>query len=1048
MNISEIFIRRPVATILLMIAIVVGGLAAYCLLPVAALPQADFPTISVSANLDGASPDTMASSVATPLIKQFQTIDGIDTISASSSLGSTNITIQFALTRNIDAAAADVQAAISRAQRQLPSNLTQTPSYRKANPASQPVLFLALSGDGVPLTKIDDLAQNVIAPSLSTVTGVAQATVFGAKTYAVRVEVDPEKLAARGLSLSSITTALKAANDQTPLGTMTSQNQVMTIDAPTQRVDANSFRTLIIAKPNGDILRLGDVANVVDSINNLKQGSWLDGKSTIVIAVVRQPAANTVQLVDAVRAKLPGLEANLPAGMQISVINDASISIRNAVEDVKISLAITIALVVMVIFLFLRKLTATMIPGLAVPLCLLSTVGAMYVLGYSIDNISLLGLTLSVGLVVDDAIVMLENIVRRVELGEKPFEAAIKGSAEVTGTIISMSLSLVAVFLPILLMGGIIGRVFNEFAIVVTLAILSSAVISLTVTPMLAARLPRESHNAPQKKTFFDYATDAYGWGVAWCLHHRFIVVLVFLGSAFLSYNSFTNISRSLFPTEDLGQLSISTQARQDISYPVMLELQQAAAAAVQADPAVDHVLSFVGGGPGNSGGNSASMNVQLKPKASRPPLDQTLASLRKRLGAVPGLRSFINPSQSLNFGGRSSQSQYQLVMQSLDAKVTRQWSGALVEAMRADRTNFIDVASDFQNSALQVQVNTDFDRASALGITPSLLRANLQSGFGTFNATQIQTTGSSYNVIVEYDQSLPWDENRLATIKIPNNTGGLVPLSSFASVTRVAAPVTVNQAGQLTAVTLSFNLPQGVSLGTATARIDAIKKEINLPSAVLTNYAGAALIFQQSTGNTGLLIGAAILTIYILLGVLYESFIHPLTILSGLPSAALGALLALQLMGMDLSMIALIGLLMLIGIVKKNAIMMIDVALQLTRDGTHDAVSAMQEAAVRRFRPIMMTTFCALLGTLPIALGTGASSELRQPLGVAVVGGLIISQVLTLFITPVIFVEFERLSQFARGLFTSKQKPSPVEENTSKGDIEIVETKHLKAAE
>ena len=1047
MNISEIFIRRPVATILLMIAIVVAGLAAYRLLPVAALPQADFPTISVSANLEGASPDTMASSVATPLIKQFQTIDGIDSISASSSLGSSDITIQFALTRDIDAAAADVQAAISRAQRQLPANLTQAPSYRKANPASQPVLFLALSGDGVPLTKMDDLAQNVIAPSLSTVTGVAQATVFGAKTYAVRVEVDPEKLAARGLSLNAITTALKAANDQTPLGTMTSQTQIMTIDAPTQRVDANAFRTLIIAKPNGGILRLGDVANVVDSFSNLKQGSWLDSKSTIVIAVIRQPAANTVQLVDSVRAKLPGLEANLPAGMKISVVSDASLSIRNAVSDVQVSLGITIALVVMVIFLFLRKTTATMIPALAVPLCLLSTVGAMYVLGYSIDNISLLGLTLSVGLVVDDAIVMLENIVRRVELGEKPFDAAIKGSAEVTGTIVSMSLSLVAVFLPILLMGGIIGRVFSEFGIVVTLAILSSALISLTVTPMLAARLLHDHKSGPKKKTIFDYVTDGYGWCVAWCLRHRFTIVMVFLGSAFLSYTLFTNISRSLFPTEDIGLLSISTQARQDISYPVLLDLQQAAAAAVQADPAVDHVLSFVGGGPG-AGGNSASMTVQLKPKADRPPLDQTLASLRKRLSTVPGLRSFINSRQSLSFGGRSSQSQYQLVMQSLDAKVTRQWSGTLVEAMRADRTNFIDVASDFQNSALQVQVNIDFDRASALGITPGLLRATLQNGFGTFNATQIQTTGNSYNVIVEYDQSLPWDENRLATIKIPNSSGGLVPLSSFASVTRVAAPVSVNQAGQLTAVTLSFNLPQGVSLGTATARIDAVKKEINLPSAVLTNYAGAALIFQQSTGNTGLLIGAAILTIYILLGVLYESFIHPLTILSGLPSAVLGALLALQLMGMDLSMIALIGLLMLIGIVKKNAIMMIDVALQLTRDGTHDAVSAMQEAAVRRFRPIMMTTFCALLGTLPIALGTGASSELRQPLGVAVVGGLIISQVLTLFITPVIFVEFERLSQFVRGLFSRKQKPEPVVEPETHQDNKVLEIEHLKAAE
>ncbi len=1047
MNISEIFIKRPVATILLMIAIIVGGIAAYRLLPVAALPQADFPTISVSANLEGASPDTMASSVATPLIKQFQTIDGIDSISASSSLGSSDITIQFALTRNIDAAAADVQAAISRAQRQLPANLTQAPSYRKANPASQPVLFLALSGDGVPLTKMDDLAQNVIAPSLSTVTGVAQATVFGSKTYAVRVEVDPEKLAARGLSLSSITTALKAANDQTPLGTLTSNNQVMTIDAPTQRVDANSFRTLIIAKPNGEILRLGDVANVIDSFSNLKQGSWLDSKSTIVIAVIRQPAANTVQLVDAVRAKLPGLEANLPAGMKISVINDASVSIRNAVEDVKISLGITIALVVMVIFLFLRKLTATMIPGLAVPLSLLSTIGAMYVLGFSIDNISLLALTLSVGLVVDDAIVMLENIVRRVELGETPLEAAIKGGAEVTGTIISMSLSLVAVFLPILLMGGIIGRVFNEFGVVVTLAILSSALISLTVTPMLAARLPQQHNDGPKKKTLFDRATDVYGWSVDWCLHHRFLIVLVFLGSAFLSYSSFTNISRSLFPTEDLGLLSISTQARQDISYPELLGLQKAAAAAVQSDPAVDHVLSFVGGGPG-AGGNSASMNVQLKPKANRPPLDQTLASLRKRLSAVPGLRSFINPRQSLSFGGRSSQSQYQLVMQSLDAKVTRQWSGTLVEAMRADRANFIDVASDFQNNALQVQVNIDFDRASALGITSALLRNSLQSGFGTINATQIQTTGNSYNVIVEYDQSLPWDENRLATIKIPNSTGALVPLSSFASVTRIAAPVTVNQAGQLAAVTLSFNLPQGVSLGTATARIDEIKKEINLPATVLTNYAGAALIFQQSTGNTGLLIGAAILTIYILLGVLYESFIHPLTILSGLPSAALGALIALQFMGMDLSMIALIGLLMLIGIVKKNAIMMIDVALQLTRDGTHDTISAIQEAAVRRFRPIMMTTFCALFGTLPIALGTGASAELRQPLGVAVVGGLVISQILTLFITPVIFVEFEKLSQFVRRLISRRPKIESVVENKVHIGDDNVQAERREAAE
>ena len=588
MNISEIFIRRPVATILLMLAILFGGIEAYSLLPVAALPAADFPTISVSADLAGASPDTMASSVATPLIKQFETIDGVDTISASSSLGSTNVTIQFALSRNIDAAAADVQAAISRVQRSLPANMTQAPSYRKANPASSPVLFMALTSDGAPLTRMDDIAQNIIAPALSTVSGVAQAQVFGAKTYAVRVEVDPDRLSARGLSLNVVTNALKVANDQTPLGTLQNNSQLMTVDAATQRTSATSFNSLIISRPNGLPIRLGDVATVKDSINNLQQGAWLDGKGTIVIAVFRQPAANTVAVVNKIRAKLPAIEAGLPSGMKISIVNDASISIKNAVSDVQKSLGLTIILVILVIFLFLRKVTATLIPGIAVPLSLLTTFGAMYFLGYSIDNISLMGLTLAVGLVVDDAIVMLENIVRHIEDGMEPFEAAIKGSREVIGTIISMSLSLVAVFLPILLMGGIIGRVFNEFGIVVTLAILSSAVISLTVTPMLAARLPKPAHNLVAKKTLFDRITDRYGWCVAWCLRHRFIILGVFFVSAYASFVMFNALPRSLFPTEDTGVLSISTQARQDISYPAMLALQQAAVAAVQDDPSID----------------------------------------------------------------------------------------------------------------------------------------------------------------------------------------------------------------------------------------------------------------------------------------------------------------------------------------------------------------------------------------------------------------------------------------------------------------------------
>ncbi len=1033
MSISALFIRRPVATILMMLAILFGGLAAYSKLPVAALPQADFPTISVSANLAGASPDTMASSVATPLIKQFQTIDGIDTITARSDLGSSNITIQFNLTRNIDAAAADVQAAISRAQRQLPANLTTPPSYRKANPASAPVLFLALTSDGAPLTKMDDMAQNVIAPALSTITGVAQAQIFGSKTYAVRVEVDPDKLASRGLSLNQVSQALKVANDQTPLGSFQTDSQSMTIDSQTQRTSAETFKTLIIARSNGASARLGDVATVLDSYSNLQQGSWLDGKQAIVIAVIRQPAANTVDLVQSVKDKLPALEAGLPAGMKINIVNDASVSIKNAVADVQYSLGLTIILVVMVIFIFLRRVSATLIPGIAVPLSLFMTFGMMYYFGYSIDNISLLGLTLSVGLVVDDAIVMLENIVRLVEEGKEPFAAALKGSREVTGTIISMSLSLVAVFIPILLMGGIIGKVFNEFGVVVTMAILSSAFISLTVTPMLAARLPHSAHIENPKKTLFDKITDSYGWMVGWCLRHKLIIVLIFFGTGYASFSLFNAMPRSLFPSEDIGTISISTQARQDISYPEMLALQQQAADAISADPAVDHILSFVGGGPGGASNNSGSITAQLKPKAQRGALDKVVASLRKDISNIGGLRGFVNPQQSLNFGGRSTQSQYQLVLQSLDANLTRQWAQVLTDALRKDTANFVEVTSDLQNNALQAGVNVDFDRASALSISPSILRQTLQNGFGSSIATQIQTTGNSYNVILEYDQSRPWDERMLASIRVPATNGNLVPLASFATIDRSPAPVSVNQTGQLTAVTVSFNLPQGVVLGTATNRIDQIKKEISLPSSVISSYAGAALIFQQSTNNTGLLIGAAILIIYILLGVLYESFVHPLTILSGLPSAALGALLALQIMGMDFSMIALIGLLMLIGIVKKNAIMMIDVALQLTRDGTHNAVSAMQEAATRRFRPIMMTTFCALLGAVPVALGTGASSELRQPLGVAVVGGLLVSQVLTLFITPVIFVLMEAVSQFIRELL-SRRKSSKLTLQSEQG--------------
>ncbi len=1028
MNISEIFIRRPVATILLMIGGIIGGVAAYEQLPVAALPEADFPTINVSAQLAGASPDTMASSVSTPLIKQFETIAGIDTISATSSLGNTSITLQFDLTRDIDAAAADVQAAITRAQRQLPDNLTTPPSYRKANPADAPIIILALTGDGAKLTQMDDIAQNVISPALSTINGVAQAQVYGSKTYAVRVEADPDRLASRNVSLVALGAALAAANDQTPVGTLQNPSQALTVVAQTQRANADQFKSLIVAGSGDRIVRLSDVATVLDSVDNVNQGSWLDGKPTIALAVQRQPGANTVAVVDAIRAKLPELESALPAQMHISVVNDWSASIRTAVADVQHTLAITIALVVLVIFLFLGQFWATMIPGLAVPLSLVATFAAMYACGFSIDNISLLALTLAVGLVVDDAIVMLENIVRHTEEGMKPFQAALVGSAEVTGTIISMSLSLVAVFLPILLMGGIVGRVLNEFGMVVTLAILSSALVSLTVTPMLTARLPHVEHKPGRVARAFDRVTHGYGRSVGWCLGHKPVVLVVFLLSLAGSAWCFATLPRSFFPQEDIGLLTISTQARQDISYPAMSDLQRQAADIVSADPAVLHVTSRLGSGPNGSSFNTGSILVQLKPRDQRPPMETTLAELRKKLAAMSGLAAYITPVQSLRFGGRSTQSQYQIVLQSLDAAEARSWSHKLSDAMQAEPNLFVDVASDLQDNALQAQIAIDEDKAGSLGVTSQALRDTLQAAFGTWQVSQIQTTGNNYDVLLELDQNRPWDETMLGALRVPSTSGKLIPLASFATVTRTNGPVTVNQSGQLASVTLSFNLPAGVSLGTATARVDALRDQIGMPASVNTFPAGAAQIFAQSTGNMGLLIIAAVATIYIVLGVLYESFAHPVTILSGLPSAAFGALITLQLFGFDLSIIALIGLLMLIGIVKKNAIMMVDVALTLKREENFSPDDAIHQAAIRRFRPIMMTTFCALLAAVPVAISNGQGSELRQPLGVAVVGGLLVSQVLTLFITPVIFVEIDRLSSL-RWLRRRKDRPEEKEQ-------------------
>ncbi|MGO8079382.1 efflux RND transporter permease subunit [Rhizobium leguminosarum] len=1023
-------IQRPVATTLLAIGVILAGLAGYQLVPVAALPQVDFPTINVSAQLSGASPQTMATSVSTPLIKQFETIPGITEISASSSLGSTSIVLQFDLSRNIDAAAADVQAAISHATRQLPDNLTTPPSYRKTNPADAPVMLLSVQSNTMPRSKLDDIAENIISPSLSTLPGVAQVSVYGAQTYAVRVEVDPNKLLTRGIGIDTVNKALAAANSQQPVGTLQNNSQSMTITANTQRTSAEQFRSLVIANPNGAPIHLGDIADVQDSVENQYTGSWYDGQRGIILAIQRQPDANTVDVVDAINAKLPQLHAEIPPSVNTVVMNDAAKPIRDAISDVKFTLLLTIGLVVLVIYLFTGHATATIIPGLAVPLSLISTFGMMYVLGYSIDNISLLGLTLAVGLVVDDAIVMLENILRHVEEGMPVREAAIKGAGEVSYTIISMSVSLIAVFIPILLMGGVVGRVFNEFGMVVAIAIISSAIVSLTVTPMLASRLSNHQSRPPLIIRIFDAGFErtlrGYDRAVGWCLRHRPTILGVFLASVALTIYFFMTLPTSFFPQEDIGRLTISTQARQDISYSAMAALQQQAAAVVKANPAVNHVMSTIGGNP-NKPQNNGSMFVELKDKKERPPLDQTLRELRTAINKIPGLQAFVTPNQSLRFGGRQTASQYQLVVQALSADQTNLWAGKIQAAMRKDRL-FTDVTSDAQNNALQANIVIDTERAAAYGIDNDTLRTTLQESFSGYAAAEIQSTGDSYDVIVEYDTSKPWDDQKLSEIRVASANGSLVPLSNFAHVERTVGPVTINQTGQLVSTTVSFNLPEGVSLSDATAAIDQIKTEMSMPADVFTSYGGTAQIFEQSQGNTPYLILAAVLTIYVVLGVLYESFIHPLTILSGLPAAAFGALLALKIMGFDLSIIALIGLLMLIGIVKKNAIMMIDVAVETMRTTGEKATVAIHEACVRRFRPIMMTTFCALLGALPIALGTGASSELRQPLGIAVVGGLIVSQMLTLFITPVIFVEMDRFGNFLGRLIGHKKVEEPEE--------------------
>ncbi|HEV7718241.1 MAG TPA: efflux RND transporter permease subunit [Arsenicitalea sp.] len=1033
MNISEFCIRRPVATLLMSAALIVAGIFAYGYLPVAALPNADFPVINVNASLPGADPTTMSMSVATPLIKQFSTIAGIDSISASSKLGSTSITLQFQLTRNIDAAATDVQSAIDRVARQLPKEMTTAPSYRKVNPAAAPILLLALGSKTVPLTQLDAFAQQVISPSLSTLDGVAQVVLSGSRKYAVRIQIDPSLLAARGISIDQLQSAITAANTSTPLGTLQTSNQQIIITANTDLTDAAAFANIIIPGSNGGAaVRLGDVTKVVDSVENLQSFAQVDGTPSITLEIQRQPSANTVDVVNSVLAKLPSFQAQLPPTASLTTLNDRSTSIRASVNDVQFTLLLTIGLVVLVIFLFLRKVSATIIPAVAVPISLIATLGAMYLFGFSIDNISLMALTLSVGLVVDDAIVMLENIVRHMEEeGLNAFDAAIKGSREIGFTILSISISLIAVFIPVLLMGGIVGRLFNEFGVVVATSIVASMFVSLTLTPMLASRiLPKIKHqpgnddpNAEQRG-FFGLLHRGYDAGLKFCLRFKPLVILVFIATAAGTVYLVDIAPKGFFPQEDIGQLRISTRARQDISYANMLTLMSKVNDTVSKQSYVVHVAEEVGGNTLNAG----QFYVQLKDKSARPDLATVVSDLRRKLGNIPGITSFIQPIQNLNIGSISSASSYQVVVQALTQADTNNWSTKLTAAMTADPAHFLSVSSDLQNNVLQATMVIDRAKASSLGVSVDTLRSTISSDFTATQVSTIYNSGDSYAVMLEMDPSIPVTSNSITKMLVRSTTGALVPIDTFATIQMTAGPLTVNQLGQLPAVTISYDLPTGEALGDSLTQIAQLQTQIGMPVTVSVAPYGSAQTFQQSLSNQGFLILGAILVIYILLGILYESFIHPITILAGLPSAVIGALLALRIFGLDLSVIAIIGILMLIGIVKKNAIMMIDVALTLKREGK-SPVEAIHQACLMRFRPIMMTTMAALMATLPIAAGFGASAELRQPLGVAVVGGLIVSQALTLFITPVIFVYMEQFS----GLFRRKRKAEP--ENQDRDD-------------
>jgi HAE1 family hydrophobic/amphiphilic exporter-1 len=1022
MNFSELFIRRPVTTVLVMAGILFFGITAYGRLPVSDLPTVDFPTITVNASLPGASPETMASAVATPLEKQFSTIAGIDNMTSTSNLGSTAITIQFNLERSIDAAAQDVQAMIAKTLRDLPQGIIP-PSYQKVNPADQAILYYAFTSELMPLSQLDEYAETMMAQRISMVAGVAQVNVYGSQKYAVRVQLDPNSLASRRIGIDEVASAIASQNVNLPTGVLNGPNKAFTVQANGQLQDAASFRTIVVTYRNGAPVHLGDIGQVLDDVQNNRSAGWFRTTRGLILAVQRQPGTNTVEVADGVKELIGKLQSQLPASVKITKLYDRTEPIRESVHDVKFTLVLTLFLVVAVIFLFLRNVSATVIPSLALPISVIGTFAVMYLLHYSLDNLSLMALTLAVGFVVDDAIVMLENIVRHMEMGKPPMRAAIDGAAEVGFTIISMTVSLTAVFIPILFLGGIVGRLFHEFAVTIAVSILVSGFVSLTLTPMLSSRFLRPHAHDEKHGRVYNVTEAGYQWLLTryettlhWVMGHRRTTMLFSLGILAGTIVLFVVIPKGFIPSQDTGSTFATTETAQGTSFADLVEHQKQVAAIVAADTNVAGFMSAVGGGGSISSTNQGRLFIGLKPRDQRLGVDDIIKELRPQLAKVPGIVVYMQNPPAIQIGGRVSKSLYQFAMQSSEVETLYPAALALVDSMR--KSNLLqDVTSDLQLGNPQASVEIDRERASSLGVTAQQIELALYNAYGSRQVSTIYTPNNAYWVVMELLPQYQEDLSALDLLYVHSNNGTLVPLSAVANITQTAGPLSVNHSGQLPSVTLSFNLRPGVALGQATDEVQRVARKV-LPASITTGFSGTAQAFQSTQAGMLALLGIAIFVIYVVLGILYESFIHPVTILSGLPFAAFGALLTLLVFKIDLSVYAFVGIILLVGLVKKNAIMMIDFALEAERSEGRAPADAIVHACLIRFRPIMMTTMAALMGTLPIALSTGAGAESRRPLGVAVVGGLAFSQLITLFVTPVVYTYMDTASHRISGWF------------------------------